>query len=553
MKVAKIHNWLFADFETTGPKYFALHNYTKVYLAGLQDPLGNFWYYSDISTFWQRLQDITVNTIVYFHNLAFDITFLEYFWTKNQISYIKKLNGTGRIIYAEVRIKHKTYKRKRLVEETVTLQFRDSLLLLNGSLDALAKSFKLDLKIAKDVHFYDRETYEITQDEITYLKRDVDILRQLILIIFKRFDIVENPPLTAASLSRKNLYKECLAQKQHDALFSLPEELDTALRPYYYGGFCYLNPKYANQLLPSVSAIDVNSFYPAIMVKEPLIFGQPKPYKGYFKDPFNVQFHIIALNGELKPSSHPYLMKKGYLGKNNYITETDGDILIGLWDFEINLVKARYVFSKFEYITTYSFKVLNENPLKPYLLKLYQNKQITKGAEKQLNKIILNSLYGKYGQRPDNLSKIITSFYPTPENTGTEEFKTVSYVPLAMYITAKARFILNTYIDMFGDNFIYCDTDSIYFTDDLPRGIIISDKIGDWDLEHSKEPAKFLAQKIYKIGNTNKLVGLSKKAQQGLTFADYEYGKVFTATNLKQKKVEGGCILLAQDYEIKKR
>lgn len=544
--------FLFADFETTGLKYFNKHGNTKVYLAGLTNLSGDFYYFKKIDDFYLYLKDNCVeNTIVYFHNLKFDFSFLEYFFTIEKIPYIKKCSNLGRIIYGEVKFSKLVKYRKKLIEKDITIQFRDSLLLLNGTLDTLAKSFGLPYKIEKDQVFYDRLSYIITDDEITYLKRDVEILKELIKLLFEKYRIAKNPPLTTPALARTILFNECLDEKQHNKLFNFPLSLDQELRPYYYGGFCYVNPKYQGKLLKEVSGVDVNSFYPSIMATELLPYSIPKIFQGYENSVLYHWFYIVKINCELKPGKHPYILKKGFLDKNNYITVSEGDIEIGLWDFEIEMVKSRYNCSTFEVLKSFCFSKMKENIFTNFLKKLYNAKQTTKGAEKEFNKLIINSLYGKYGQNQESITHIFTNFFES--ETYLEEFKTQSYLPLAMFITAKARFILNSHIDTFADNFIYCDTDSIYFIGELPNSIKLGKALGEWDLEHDKEDAIFLGQKIYKIGVMNKMVGLNKKAQANLNFEDYEYGKTFKTANLKQKKVLGGCILIPQDFQIKNR
>ena len=544
--------FLFADFETTGLKYFNKHGFTKVYLAGLTDLLGNFQHFKSIDEFYNFLKDnCREHTIVYFHNLKFDFSFLEYFFTVEKIPYIKKCNEMGRIISAEISFNIIIKKAKRLIKKDISIQFRDSLLLLNGSLDELAKSFGLPYKISKDQEFYDREIYKTTDEEITYLMRDVEILKDLIKLLFEKYQIAKDPPLTAPSLARSILFENCIERERHNKLFNCPFSLDQKLRPYYYGGFCYVNPKYQGKIIENVSGIDVNSFYPSIMAYETLIYGIPKEIEGYQVDDIFTYFYIVKINCELKPNKHPYILKKGFMDKNNYITVSDGDIEIGLWDFEIEMVKSRYECYTFEILKSYRFSRMCKNIFTNFLKQLYQAKQTAQGAEKQFNKLLINSLYGKYGQNQVSRTHIFTNFFE-PE-TYQETYQTTSYLPLAMFITAKARFILNTHIDKFGDNFIYCDTDSIYFKDKISSTIKLSKELGEWDLEHNQETGIFLGQKIYKIGIMNKMVGLNKKAQVNLTLEDYQIGKTFEAANLKQKKVLGGCILVPQDFQIKNR
>ena len=118
--------FLFADFETTGLKYFKKHNHTKVYLAGLADLPGNFYHFKKIDDFYSHLKDnCCENTIVYFHNLKFDFSFLEYFFTTEKIPYIKKCSNLGRIIYGEVKFSKLIKYRKKLIKRDITIKFGD--------------------------------------------------------------------------------------------------------------------------------------------------------------------------------------------------------------------------------------------------------------------------------------------------------------------------------------------------------------------------------------------------------------------------------------------
>ena len=66
-----------------------------------------------------------------------------------------------------------------------------------------------------------------------------------------------------------------------------------------------------------------------------------------------------------------------------------------------------------------------------------------------------------------------------------ESYHKEYYMPIAIAVASKARCRLINAINANLSRFIYCDTDSIYLIgNEKPNGINLSNKLGDWKLEH---------------------------------------------------------------------
>src|SRR5690606_4978610 len=50
-------------------------------------------------------------------------------------------------------------------------------------------------------------------------------------------------------------------------------------------------------------------------------------------------------------------------------------------------------------------------------------------------------------------------------------------------ITANCRYILTRYMNMLGERFVYCDTDSLVFVGDPPPDIPLGLELGEWKVE----------------------------------------------------------------------
>lgn len=204
-------------------------------------------------------------------------------------------------------------------------------------------------------------------------------------------------------------------------------------------------------------------------------------------------------------------------------------------------------------------------------------------------KLCLNSSYGKFGTKTHKMESDIyfddngLAKTTTAKDEQSIEYDTMEfYRPFASFVTSYGRLHLwTTIIYAIGvENFLYCDTDSIYFRGDVEQVIKRMEKInekinktilGCWDVETRFDGFKGLGQKkymvhLYKCDKKGQLkeqkeskykvkcCGLPKEAQDIIAsqgFKEFYLGKeVF---GKKQKtKVVGGALLKNVKYKIQK-
>jgi hypothetical protein len=153
-----------------------------------------------------------------------------------------------------------------------------------------------------------------------------------------------------------------------------------------------------------------------------------------------------------------------------------------------------------------------------YANDLYEKRRkATTVAEKQVMKLLLNSCYGKFGERPEKDQCLInperTTCNHTPPHPENECMTMIrpgvwlcqeieepphAHVPIAVHITSIARRVLTTHLRRSaeqGEPVYYCDTDGFATTGTHPT----SDALGALKLEKRVHEGQFVAPKLYKM------------------------------------------------------
>jgi hypothetical protein len=339
-------------------------------------------------------------------------------------------------------------------------------------------------------------------------------------------------------------------------------ETDTMIRKSYKGGFTYLNPRYANLEIKGV-VFDVNSLYPSVMYYNPLPIGYPISYEGQYE--FDEYYPLYIQHIRVG-----FILKQGYLPtiqvKNNflfvsteYLESSKGEIIdLYLTNVDLELFLKHYDIQYIEYVSGVKFQSCI-NIFKEYIDKWYAVKNTEKGAKKEVAKLMLNSLYGKFATNPARLKKIpyldedeIVKFYESDV-----EYCEPIYTPIGCFITAWARFKTISSAQKVYDRFIYADTDSLHLEGfDIPTEIDIDQKrLGAWKHESTFIRGKFLRAKTYmetdEDGKTLiKCAGMPKDCKALVTYDNFHIGEKF-AGKLRPVKYKGGIILEDVDFTIK--
>lgn len=341
--------------------------------------------------------------------------------------------------------------------------------------------------------------------------------------------------------------------------------------------------------------IDINSLYPSIMYTSKIPYGRPKiyvyPSDKFIKDNLKdkvIFCKIVDVYGNLKKNKMPIIPKNRFLKQGSselYFKDIDGEIFYVNYE-EFLLWKEHYNIDYYLIEECLIFDSVKDNIFKTYINKFYEMKKTSRAKGDKINekisKLMLNSLYGKFGTNPNKKHQQIyyngnewvtltNEQYYYIDDDGEKIYMDMNnkgefiYPFLASAITSYARMFLINCIDKIPyDKFIYCDTDSIHFIDndiyglaDFKRdGLISKDEMLKYSIEDKSLCSIYLAPKKYAyIDMKNKLnvkcAGLPNTAQENITnISEFYYGYTTCDKNAK-KRIKGGIDLVPTLYQIK--
>ena len=561
-----------------------------------------------IDSFMQFVEN-NKNSKYYFHNLAFDGTFLLDYLFKHGFEFIEDkqdkkdktfttlISDLGMFYTIEVyfKVKNKSVKKATFI---------DSLKIIPFSVSGIAKAFGLPISKLELDYNKPRELGHILEpEEIEYIKNDVKIVSMALKVLF---DEGLNH-ITSASNALHD-YKKGYKEDKFSKLFpTIPLEIDKDIRQAYKGGFTYLNPIYKEVDVGEGEVLDVNSLYPSVMRYELLPVGYPIPYDGKYEDDpdYPLYIQMITCSLEVKDNMIPTIQIKGsYFLSNEYLKSSDGDIVcLVLSNVDLKLFLEHYNVYELEYIRGYKFKGMHglfDNYIDKWTeRKIKATKEGNKG-QRALSKLMLNSLYGKFATSKEIQSKL--PYYDELDELIKYQLSDIElvdglYLPIGIFITAYARnktirtsqAIKSYSIDKYGkDMYCYSDTDSVHTLlpiDELTKFCEIDDvKLGAWKHESHFTKARFIRQKCYledirekmsfkkikclKHKHKNRLVYLKNKRfiyqvvvkitcagmpQSCYKYVDWEKFKTgFTCPGkLIFKRVKGGVKLIETEFTIK--
>lgn len=580
-----------ADFETSTAKWLSIDNEVRVWawaICEIGNP-DNFIYGNNLDDFFKWcFKDKRKNHTLYFHNLKFDGEYIFYWLLKNgyEVVQTKKeakdktftclISDTGQFYSIEIYEKAGKYPNK------VTIY--DSLKILNFSVEQIAKDFSLPIrKLTLDYDTYREIGHELTEHEIDYIRCDVEVMSRALDIMFK-----ENlTKMTIGSDALSN-FKGMLSS--FELYFPiLPFEVDKSIRESYKGGFTWLNPIYQEkEVNEDIIVLDSNSMHPSHMMNDWLPIGEPIYFQGEYKEDrlYPLFIQRFSCSFKIKEGKIPSIQLKHTLGyiPTEYIESTDGDIVtLTLTSVDYELFLKQYdITSKIIYHDGFKFKRLKgifTNYINYWTNQKIEAKKNNNTALYRIAKLMLNSLYGKFGLNPRVRSK-----YPTIDNEKEkityklypEEIRNSIYCAVASFITSYSRYDIITTsqairdysIKTYGkDYYIYSDTDSIHMlklTDEELSKIIKMDdyKLGYYKKESEAIKGIYIRQKCYlevspdgKVNTT--IAGLPKKLGKYITLETFKKGFSIKASEedkehkLRFDHVKGGVLLVDTDFTIK--
>lgn len=547
----KTKNCWSADFETTtDPNDCRVWAYS---ICNVENP-DEFIYGNNLDEFFEWCCESKENYTLFFFNLKFDASFIltwllergfEHITDKKErhdLSFTTLITDMGQFYAIEIYFKVKGHKINKV-------KILDAMKIFpNFSVEKIAKGFDLPIsKLEIDYNKYRPIGYNLDQNEIDYIRNDVEIVARALKEMFNR----GLTKMTIAS-DAMSYYKDiCPDFKKYFPV--LKDEVDADIRMCYRGGFTYASDKYLECEVGAGMVLDVNSLYPSCM-KKPMPYGKPKFYTGeYIYDECYPLYTItFTCKFEIKPDKIPCIQLKNNLSfiPNEWVKSShDEHVTLNLTCIDYELFKEQYRFWDVTYHGGWKFK--RAEGLFDNYVDHWMEQKIKAGREgnaplKAISKLLLNSLYGRYGlsinvgQKAPYLDEEgILRFVDLPK----EKRKPV-YIPVAAFITAYGRdktirtsqAIRDFTKKKYGiDKYYYSDTDSIHsgLTDEdlkeLTDLLDIDDfKLGCWAKEAEFTRAIYIRQKCY-IEEINKTVsvtvaGLPKYLAPIINFKNFKRG-----------------------------
>jgi len=457
--------------------------------------------------------------------------------------------------------------------KNLNIELRDTFRILTQSQDDILKSFGYPLKPPIDFENfnYDRDINALVER----CKYDTQSLAKCFETFFKEmnetFGNVRS--FTASGVAFKYFKNEMGFKNMEDFRKDFPlqtNENKLISKLCYNGGVTTLSPR-GPEFCENVQMVDINSSYPHCITL-PLPYGPPKKIvkeveEGFTEYLLKVKFKINeGMTPFLRVHSHNLVCEilnvendKLYK-KSEFPSEFNGYLAIN--SIDLQLLKKYY---KNSYTIIYGYNYKTKTYLKDTINKLYKYRQtFKKNGDKVKDtgvKLILNSMYGKFAQ---DLSGQI-NLYDTI-NTKTKVITTdlnSLYIPLSSAVTSYARTNLINVVNLLGEDFIYTDTDSVYFKNPQKNHEILEQnkvldnvELGKWAYEYeSIEKAKFLGKKLYMFESKGKIivkaVGLNKRFIHLVNFDNFEIGSEFEVK--KMIKINGGLAMRDTNYTIKER
>lgn len=423
-----------------------------------------------------------ITVLVWVHNLSYEFQFMRH-WLPFQKDKIFALKS-----------------RKVVRADIDGVQFRCSYIQTNKSLDAFTRDMGVVHQKLSGVEFdYSKKRYpwtEMTTEELQYCCNDVvGLLESMQVRMRMENDTLYSLPLTSTGYVRR-LAKEAMRKFNHNQLQAMMCDVDVykLLRLEFRGGDTHANRYHVNKILENVASYDRASSYPDVMLnyRFPMSAFTPRMItdidelekKCQIRDCcFIAVFAITNLQQRDIYYGAPYLSLdkaveiSGQVVDNGRVLSADKAVYV-FNDIDWKIVKSEYV-GEVEisqvYIAKYGYL---PQAFRDLVIDLFHKKTSLKNVNGQeLNymrsKELINSLYGMCAQNPVKPDVI---YMDEPDQAFTledivdigeklEKYNKKAFLLYAWgcWVTAWARLKLKEMINIVGDNFVYCDTDSVKF------------------------------------------------------------------------------------------
>ncbi len=483
------------------------------------------------------------------HNFSgFDINFILSALSvlKEEGYRIRFMKNNGKFINISI-----THKEKR-----VSINLRDSFLILQMGLSRLGEQFNVDvIKSIEpvyanksdilnpfamlDLSHYSKEVLLIQdfnqwKTKVTnYCETDCVSLYQILIkfreLVFHKWDLfIENYPTTpslAFGIYRRHYLEDKIIPIYKGKVFDF-------LRNSFTGGSTEMYRPYGRE----INCYDANSLYPSVMALNKFPVGQTYEFTG------NIEL-LYKLDGEIwnKDNSYfiadssvettkdlyqPYL-QVNHLSKEHGFSENRTISPNGSFDMKINSCEYNNAIERGDYSinTSQGYLWFSDSIFDGFVNSLYTLRMsyLKSDPMNQICKWILNSVYGRFAMRPiDSITEFLPGDLSVEEfiksNTiedlmeiddnnilityrknnvdGVLDIEYSNSIAIASAITAYARVFMSQFKNTCSFSLLYTDTDSIFIEGILPDEMI-GPLLGQFKLENRYKEIVFLGPKIY--------------------------------------------------------
>ena len=608
--VQKSHMFV-ADFETcdTRPALHAKdYPLQKVWIAGMQN------IESKEKTRFNSLDDFMAaalarrdnqNIEIAMHNLKFDGSFIVPWLLRNgyHSSHNKPKKGEFSVLIDD---KNNWYSVQVQVSQRRRVTIWDSAKLFPMPLEYLPGLYGTPTqKVIEDGDFYNQirpDGHEATEREILYFDNDLQVLTEAIEahidicgIQFKK---------TQAAQAFWEFEQSFKAWKFRFPGLSV--ELDQYARAAYWGGIAHVNELHRAKDMGASGVFDINSSYPDKAANCKLPYGPVLFEGGEGHAPDMSKFWIAEalVQFTLKPGKLPCIPTKAISEGRPYIIDkwlddSDGIVKMTFCCIDYLTMLESYDLKIWRWMSTahWAWKVQKE--IQKFVLKnntvKVENKELaaieTDRVKRQhlLNlsqraKINNNAFYGKFGEEIVKYGKTAylqdddIVYIMDREDEQSERKR--KFLPVAIAITAWGRRQLVQMANILGDDFVYCDTDSIHYRLETGQAKIdqaIKDgifevnptKLGAWKFEGSFIFGRYLRAKCYMEEKADgeleitlaglpadKHSGMFSKKRSCLTKDNFHIGYTIPAeqaNKLRSVRTQTGIKLVPVAFQIKEK
>lgn len=606
------YKYYVCDFETT---VYKGQQYTEVWAAAVVElNTEDVTILHSIQDFLGYIFSLNVNIVGYFHNLKFDGNFIIDWLLRNDYKWNRVAEGKMKTNEFKCAISDRgAWYTITIKKGQTVIEFRDSLKLLPFSVKRIGKSFKTaHKKLDMEYEGFRYAGCEITEKEKEYIANDVLVVKEALEIMFERGHkkltigscCLEEFKSTYDKTDFKNFFPN-LTEIEIDPDLYGESNADAYIRHSYRGGYCYLVKGKENKIYDNGWTADINSSYSSNMSSESGNYypvGKPMFWKGDIPKEADNKYYFVRIRCRfnIKEGMLPTVQIKGTLLYNgtDYLTTSD------YYDYQSGTYKRYYMKQGVKhdsYVTmtmtcvdyelflkhynTIDLEVLDGcyfmkaiGLFDEYMYKYKEIKENSVGAERELAKLYLNNLYGKFAANDSSSYKVpyINSKNVLGFEIVEEHEKKPGFIAVGSAITSYARrFVINAAQANFHgvdkDGFIYCDTDSIHCSGkpEEVKGIRIHPtSFCAWKLESYWDKAVFVRQKTYMEHVTHvngeevepfyniRCAGMSEDAKQEFLdkydITDFKEGLKLNE-GLKPVRMPGGIVLEKKGYHMAKK